>query len=96
MKLYLEAQPQPQPGRDAYGTGTGQERLDHRPDHRAGGLRDCSLISLAFIAGGGTLPWADTEQVHSGYLTTTTTTYSTSGYALASDPITVHRAGPVR
>ena len=45
------------------------------------------LISLAFIAGGGTLAWADQEQLRSGYLTTTTTTYSTSGYALASDPI---------
>ena len=45
------------------------------------------LISLALIAGGGTLAWADTEQLRSGYLTTTTTTYSTSGYALASDPI---------
>ena len=27
------------------------------------------------------------EQLRSGYLTTTTTTYSTSGYALASDPV---------
>src|SRR6266571_3650978 len=45
------------------------------------------LISLAFIAGGGTLAWADQEQLRSGYLTTTTTTYSTSGYALVSDPI---------
>ena len=50
------------------------------------------LISLAFIAGGGTLAWADTEQLRSGYLTTTTTTYSTSGYALASDPIKPHGA----
>ena len=50
------------------------------------------LFSLAFIAGGGTLAWADTEQLRSGYLTTTTTTYSTSGYALASDPIKPHGA----
>ena len=50
------------------------------------------LISLAFIAGGGTLAWADTEQLRSGYLTTTTITYSTSGYALASDPIKPHGA----
>ena len=48
------------------------------------------LISLAFIAGGGTLAWADQEQLRSGYLTTTTTTYSTSGYALVSDPIKPH------
>ena len=45
------------------------------------------LISLALIAGGGILAWADQEQFRSGYLTTTTTTYSTSGYALVSDPI---------
>jgi hypothetical protein len=50
------------------------------------------LISLALIAGGGTLAWADQEQFRSGYLTTTTTTYSTSGYALASDPIKPHGA----
>jgi hypothetical protein len=52
------------------------------------------LFSLAFIAGGGTLVWADTEQVHSGYVTTTTATYSTHGYALASDPINVHGLSP--
>jgi hypothetical protein len=50
------------------------------------------LISFALIAGGGTLAWADTEQLRSGYLTTTTTTYSTSGYALASDPIKPYAA----
>ena len=50
------------------------------------------LISLALIAGGGTLAWADQEQFRSGYLTTTTTAYSTSGYALASDPIKPHGA----
>ena len=51
------------------------------------------LISLALIAGSGTLLWADTEQVHSGYVTTTTATYSTRGYALASDVITRHSRG---
>ena len=51
------------------------------------------LISLALIAGGATLVWADTEQVHSGYVTTTTATYSTKGYALASDSITLHSQG---
>ena len=51
------------------------------------------LISLALIAGGATLVWADTEQVHSGYVTTTTATYSTRGYALASDSITLHSRG---
>ena len=51
------------------------------------------LISLALIAGGGTLVWADQEQVHSGYVTTTTATYTTRGYALASDAITRHSRG---
>jgi len=45
------------------------------------------LISLALIGGGGILTWADSEQLHAGYLTTSTATYSTSGYALASDPV---------
>ena len=91
MKRYLEAQPQP--GRDNYGTGTGRDRLDRRPDHRAGGGSVLLLISLALIAGGGTLVWADTEQIHSGYVTTTTATYSTRGYALASDAINLHGLG---
>ena len=79
-----------------YGTGTGRERLDHRPDHRAGGRPVLLLISLALIAGGATLVWADTEQVHSGYVTTTTATYSTRGYALASDVDHPAQPGPVR
>ena len=45
------------------------------------------LISLALIGGGGALTWADQEQLHSGYLTTSTATYSTGGYALASAPV---------
>ena len=48
------------------------------------------LISFALMAGGGTLAWADTGQLRSGYLTTSTATYSTSGYALASDPVGLH------
>jgi hypothetical protein len=51
------------------------------------------LISLVFVVGGATLMWADSEQVHSGYVTTTTATYSTRGYALASDAITRHSRG---
>jgi hypothetical protein len=51
------------------------------------------LISFALIAGGGILAWADTEQVHFGYVTTTSATYSTRGYALASDAITLHSRG---
>ena len=52
------------------------------------------LVSLAFIAGGATLVWADAEQVHSGYVTTSTATYSTQGYALASDSVNVHGLSP--
>ena len=51
------------------------------------------LISLALIAGGAILIWADTGQMHSGYVTTTTATYSTRGYALTSDAITRHSRG---
>ena len=51
------------------------------------------LISLALIAGGGTLVWADQQQAHFGYVTTTTATYSTKGYALASEAITRHSRG---
>jgi hypothetical protein len=49
------------------------------------------LISLVLLAAGGILAWADTGQLRSGYLTTSTATYSTSGYALVSDPIKLHR-----
>ena len=49
-----------------------------------------ALFSLTFIAGGGALTWADAEQLHSGYLTSTPATYSTSGYALASGRIDLH------
>lgn len=48
------------------------------------------LVSLALLAGGGALTWADTEQLHSGYLTSGTTAYTTNGYALASDRIDLH------
>jgi hypothetical protein len=51
------------------------------------------LISLALIAGGGILVWADTEQARSGYVTTGTATYSAQGYALASDSISLHGLG---
>jgi hypothetical protein len=48
------------------------------------------LISLALLTGGGILVWADQEQAGSGYVTTSTATYSTRGYALASDAISLH------
>jgi hypothetical protein len=51
------------------------------------------LISLALLAGGAILVWADAEQVYAGYVTTSTATYSTRGYALASDSISLHGLG---
>lgn len=50
------------------------------------------LVSLVLIGGGGILTWADQEQLHSGYLTTGTATYSTGGYAVASDPVDLRGA----
>ena len=38
----------------------------------------------------GILTWADQEQLQAGYLTTITVSYSTGGYALASDPVVLH------
>src|ERR1700745_722460 len=55
----------------------GRERLDHRPDHRPGG-RFGPAADLARPYRRRRDPgWADTGQVHSGYVTTTTATYST-------------------
>lgn len=48
------------------------------------------LISLGLFCGAGALIWADQEQVHAGYLTTGTASYSTSGYAVAGDPVGLH------
>ncbi len=48
------------------------------------------MVSLALIGGGGALVWADQEQLHAGYLTTSAATYSTTGYALASKPVDLH------
>lgn len=46
-----------------------------------------ALVSLGSLGGGGTLLWADQSLRQDGYLTTGTSTYSTGGYALASDRI---------
>ena len=48
-----------------------------------------SLVCVVLLAGAGILTWADQEQ-QGGYLTTGTATYSTGGYALASDPVNLH------
>ena len=44
-----------------------------------------ALVSLGLLGGGATAMWADQAQRHDGYLTTGTATYSTGGYALASE-----------
>lgn len=46
-----------------------------------------ALISLGLLGGGGTLLWADQALRHDGYVTTGTATYSTTGYALASERV---------
>ncbi len=51
----------------------------------AGGL--LALACFGLLACGAVLTWADLTQLHSGYLTVGTSSYTTSGYALASDPI---------
>ena len=47
------------------------------------------LVSLVLLGGAGILTWADQEQ-QGGYLSTGTGTYSTDGYALASNPVRLH------
>lgn len=46
-----------------------------------------ALISLGLLGGGATLMWADQALRHDGYVTTGTATYSTPGYALASERV---------
>jgi hypothetical protein len=46
-----------------------------------------ALISLGLLGGGGTLMWADQALRQDGYVTTGTATYSTTGYALASERV---------
>jgi hypothetical protein len=46
-----------------------------------------ALISLGLLGGGATMLWADQGMRHDGYLTAGTTTYSTTGHALASDEL---------
>ena len=46
-----------------------------------------ALASLGLLGGGGTLLWADHALRHDGYVTTGTATYSTTGYALASERV---------
>ena len=46
------------------------------------------LLALVLLGVTGVLTWADQEQ-QGGYLTTGTVEYSTSGYALAGDPVSL-------
>jgi hypothetical protein len=46
-----------------------------------------ALISLGLFGGGGTLLWAGQALRQDGYVTTGTATYSTTGYALASERV---------
>ena len=46
-----------------------------------------ALVSLGLLGGGATMMWADQAMRDDGYLTAGTSTYSTSGYALASQPL---------
>lgn len=46
-----------------------------------------ALVSFGLLAGSAFLAWAELAQSHSGYLATSTGSYATSGYALASDPV---------
>jgi hypothetical protein len=50
------------------------------------------LISLGLFGGGGTALWAQTQK-HRGYVDLGTASYSTPGYALASDTVQMHVAG---
>ncbi len=43
-----------------------------------------AMVSLGLLGGGGTLLWAGQALRHDGYVTTGTSTYSTTGYALTS------------
>jgi hypothetical protein len=48
-----------------------------------------ALVSLGLIGGGGALVWAGQSLRHDGYVTTRTVTYSTTGYALASERVSL-------
>lgn len=45
-----------------------------------------ALASIVLLGGSGAVAWADHEQ-QGGYVSTGTATYSTGGYALATDPV---------
>lgn len=48
-----------------------------------------ALVTVGVLAGGGVLMWADQGMRHDGYVTTRTASYSTEGYALTSERLTL-------
>jgi hypothetical protein len=48
-----------------------------------------ALVSLGLLGGGRTLVWADQAMRQDSYVTTGTATYTTAGYALASERVTL-------
>lgn len=48
-----------------------------------------ALVSLGLLGGGATLLWADQALRTDGYVTTGTATYTATGYALASERVTL-------
>jgi hypothetical protein len=49
-----------------------------------------AIVSLALLGGGGTMLWADQSLRSGGYVTSGPATYSTTGYALASESVNLH------
>ena len=49
-----------------------------------------ALFSLGLLAGGGAALWAQTTQRHGGYVDLGTRTYHTTGYAVASQTVSLH------
>ncbi|HUZ38913.1 MAG TPA: DUF4389 domain-containing protein [Streptosporangiaceae bacterium] len=53
-----------------------------------------TLCSLGLLGAGAAAWWADTGGRHAGYIDLGTATYSTGGYAVASDTVELHASGP--
>jgi hypothetical protein len=84
----------------SYGVGDGGSTAAPGPDQARKGWTAGRIVALvagsilvlacvALLGGAGVLTWADQQQQGS-YLATGTATYSTGGYALASDPVHLH------
>ena len=51
------------------------------------------LCSLGLLGGGGTAVWAQTTQRHGGYVDLGSTSYQSTGYAIASDTVELQAVG---